>query len=291
MASALPSDQPARTFVTGIDDFATRISDWLRRNERLYLVLCTISSLITFGGYSHAKQPWYDETLQLTVARQNHIHDIWTAVKNGIIAEPPFLSVVQHFLLRSFGDSMFVMRIPNVIGFTLGCLCLAALAWRYVPPIFAASVYFVPYTTMMRWRAEDARPYGLMFGCAALALLCWDRIGGPGPRRLAWSLAFVVSLAALFSTHFYSILVLLPLGLGELSRWILNRKVAWLTVACVAVGLLPFLAWLPILLSVSREYMGGYTYHVDFQNFFIFYDSIATGLPFGAFRYFSGWMA
>jgi hypothetical protein len=167
---------------------------------------------------------------------------------------------VQHYLIRAFGESMFLMRLPAVVGFTVGCLALACLARRYMPALFAASVFFLPYATMIRWRAMDARPYGLMFGFTALVLLCWDRMGQEGRYRNFWRISFVLSLAALNSTHFYSIMVLLPLGLGEIARWLQKRRIDWATIACAALGTVPFVFWLPILVSVSREYMSGFHY-------------------------------
>jgi hypothetical protein len=194
------------------------------------------------------------------------------------------LSLAQHYLMRVFGDGMFAMRLPAIAGFTVGCLSLACLAWRYVPAIFAAGVFFMPYATGMRWRAMDARSYGMMFGWTALTLLCWDRMGREGARRNAWRAAFALSLAALMSTHFYSILVLLPLGLGEITRWIQKRRIEWATVLCAAAGCIPYVFWLPILVSASREYMAGLYYRVNFEHFYTFYDSVILSLPFvGAF--------
>jgi hypothetical protein len=264
------------------DSAAEAVQGWLRTHSRLYLGLCVALCFITFAGYSHVKAPWVDEILQLNVARQNSIHDIWNALKNGVVAEPPVPSTIQHYLIRTFGESMFWMRLPAIFGFTLGCLSLACLAWRYVPAVFAASVFFMPYTTTIRWRAMDARPYGLMFGCTAFALLCWDRIDSEEGNQIVWRGAFVLSLAALLSTHFYAILVLLPLGLGELTRWAQKRRIEWANVACIAVASLTYFIWLPILISVSREYLAGFFYRVDFKNLISFYASIAEGLPLAA---------
>jgi hypothetical protein len=267
-----------------LDRTAERVDTWLENHNRLYLALCAALCFITFSGYSHVKAPWVDEILQLTVARQDGFHGIWSAEMHGIIAEPPFLSLMQHYLMRVFGDGMFPMRLPAIAGFTLGCLSLACLARRYVPAIFAASVFFMPYATTIRWRAMDARSYGMMFGWTALTLLCWDRMDREGARRNAWRVAFALSLAALMSTHFYSILVLLPLGLGEITRWIQKRRVEWATVVCVAAGCIPYIIWLPILVSASREYMAGLYSRVAFESLYTFYDSAVSTLPFvGAF--------
>jgi len=261
-----------------LETTAKRVDAWLAAHSQLYLTVCAALCFITFSGYSHAKAAWIDEMLQLTISRQD-LRGIWNAEMHGIIAEPPFLSVLQHFLIRTFADNMFLMRLPAIAGFTLGCVALACLLRRYVPAIFAASAFFMPYATGLRWRAMDARSYGMMFGWTALVLLAWDRMGREEGRRNLWRVVFTLSLAALVSTHFYSILVLLPLALGEITRWIQKRRIEWATVLCGVVGCIPYLIWLPILLSASREYLGGLYSRVAFENLYTFFNTAVNCMP------------
>lgn len=263
-----------------LESLAGRVDAWLARHQRPYLVLCAALCLVTFAGYSHAKAVWMDEVLQLIIARLDGFRAIYNLMLDtGIQVDPPPLHYLQHLLIGAFGEGMFLMRLPAILGFCLMCVVLTCLAWRYVPPAFAAAVFFFPYATVLRSRSMDARPYGLMFGFSALALLCWDRMEDAGPRRWAWRAGFVLSLAATFSTHFYSILMLLPLAAGEVARWCLRRRITWTAVIGVALALVPYAIWLPILLAASRRFLRGYFYRAAFANLYEFYSFAVASFP------------
>ncbi len=255
------------------------MEQWLLQNKRLYLAACVVVCFFTFNGYSHVKVPWVDEVLQLTVARQNSFGEIWSANAHGIIADPPVTGLLQHHLIRTFGERMWVMRMPALVSFPIGCLALTCLAWRYMTPLYAATVFFVPYATMIRWRAMDARSYAPMFACAALALYCLDQIGRPGTRRNSWRAGLVASLVALYATHFYSILILLPIGLVLLARWWRHRAIDWITILCVAAGTSTYLIWLPILMSVARVHLSGIMYRASFGVFGEFWRGVILYPP------------
>ena len=87
--------------------------------------------------------------------------------------------------------------------------------------------------------ASEARGYGLVLGFATLALLCWSRAAADERRKVFIPL-LACSVAAAVASHYYAILILVPLGAGELTRTWIKRKVdipMWLA---LSAGLLPF---------------------------------------------------
>src|SRR6185436_3668249 len=66
--------------------------------------------------------------------------------------------------------------------------------------------------------AVEARPYGLFVGLGAAALALWQRAGQTGKGRSAALGALTVVLLAGPWIHYYALLVVVPLGLGELAR-------------------------------------------------------------------------
>ncbi len=257
---------------------AARLDAWLGAHRRSYLIFATGLCALTFSGYSYAKFPWVDELLMMTIARLGGVKDIWAALMDGIQIDPPVLHSTVHFLFRLFGDHVFLARLPAIAGFTLMCVSLACLVWRHAPPLYAAATFFLPYATVLRVWSMDARPYGLMMGFSALTLLCWDGMED-SRRRTAWRIGFTLSLAAALSTHFYSILLLLPLGMGELAKWVFRKRPDWRTLVCIALALLPYMLWSPILLSGARRFMKHYFYKAAFNNFYDFFSFAIASLP------------
>jgi len=257
---------------------ASRLDGWLGAHRRLYLGLAAALSLATFSGYAHNMFPRIDEVLELIIVRQSGVKAIWAALMDSIQVDPPVLDSALHFLFRIFGEHVFLARLPSVAGFTLVCVSLTCLVWRHAPPVYAAAVFFLPFSTILRSWGMDMRPYSLMMGLSALTLLCWDGMEGPR-HRTAWRIGFTLSLAATFSTHFYSILLLFALGCGELVKWIERRRPDWRALLSMGVALIPYLLWTPILFAGSRLYLKHYFYPAAFQTLDKFYGWAIAGLP------------
>jgi len=261
-----------------IERTAALLNSWLETHWRLYVSVAAILCLLTFSGYSRPKTPWVDEVLQLTIERLPTAGAIWDALKDGVQIDPPMLHVGVHYLFRAFGESIYLARLPSILGFCLMCVAVACLVARYAPPIYAAAAFFLPYATVLRSRGMDARPYGLMFGLSALVLWCWDGIER-SPRKTWWRIAFTVSLALTFSTHFYSILILLPLAMGEAAKTYFRKRLDWASLACIAAAMIPYFLWLPILISGAKVYASHYYYPAAFANLYDFYGSTIFSLP------------
>jgi hypothetical protein len=269
------------TSVTVWERVADTVDSGLKRHRNLYLLVCGVICILTFCGYSHAKLPWIDEVLQMMIARMDNISDIRDALLAGIQVDPPVVHTLQHFTYKFIGDDPLLYRLPSILGFATMCVVLTVLLWRYAPPVFAAAVFFLPYATTLRSRAMDARPYGLMFGFSALTLLCWDNINR-SPNSTRWRVAFTISLAITLLTHFYSVYIFLPLALGELAKWVIRKRVDWRLILSCGIATIPYLCFVPILVTVGKRYMKGYFYRVAFPNFHDFYSYLMMTLPFAA---------
>ncbi len=262
-----------------LEHAAASIEGVLLYKPVLLLSLCIVLCCATFIGYSHAKFPWEDEVLEITVARLSSGGEVWNAARSGLIQmDPPILHVAIHYLFRVFGESVLLARLPAILGFSLLCAAVACLVWKHSSPLYGAAAFFLPYSTVLRGRAMDARPYGLMFGFSALTILCWDRAASD-ERKTVWRIALFLSLAATFSTHFYSILILLPLAFGELVKWRWTRRLDWASLGCIAAACGVYAVWLPTLRAAAARYMKTHHYQVSFQNFADFYSNTIASLP------------
>jgi hypothetical protein len=278
MIPATPT--PSNGISPGIPDrVAIAVNRWLGAHRAVFLTASSLFCLAVFAGYSHVRFIVADECLEVTIIRMPDLHTIWDALVSGMQLDPPVLDSGMHFLFRWFGDSLFLARVPSIVCFCMVCLCLAGIVWRYAPPVYAAAAFFIPFATNLRGTASLARPYAPLLGFSALALFCWDSIEAHPKRRGLWRAAFALSLAMALSSHFYGILLLLPLGLGELGKWIARKRLDWVTLACAAPALIAFGLWSPILRSGARLYMQHYAYKADFNTLYSFFGDMLISLP------------
>src|SRR5260370_22645706 len=85
------------------EEIAGIADTWLTGHWKILLSLAAVLCVLTFAGYSHAKQIWIDETLQMLIAGQPTVQQTWDQLKDGYIqVDPPILHVLQHFLLSCF---------------------------------------------------------------------------------------------------------------------------------------------------------------------------------------------
>ncbi len=256
------------------------IDAWLAANRNLYLAIACFLCLLANIGYAHFRVITADECLQLIIVRQATIHAIWDSLIAGVQVDPPVLDIAMHYLFRIFGDHLLLARLPSVFSFCLMCLCLSLIVWRYAGAIYGASAFLLPFATSLRSWASLTRPESSRLGFSALALLCWDRLQSPDDRHIwRWRIAFVLSLAMAFSTHFFSITILFPLALGELAKWKIRKRIDWPTILCISVGFIPWVAWSPILWAATHTFMSHSLALPAFKTLYDFYGDILFSLP------------
>jgi hypothetical protein len=195
---------------------------------------------------------WYDELFTVYLARLPGAAAIWGAL-GDTDPHPPLNYLATHAAMSLFGEGPVVVRLPALLGFWLASVCLYAFVARHCPPTFACVAMLFPQMTEATYYAYEARPYGLVLGLGGVALLCWQAVEGSRRRRCLVGLT--LSLAAALASHYYACLLFIPIGLGELARTILRRRVDWAVWAVLALALAP-LACLWPLIQQARAYFG-----------------------------------
>ncbi len=120
----------------------------------------------------------------------------------------------------------------------------------------SALILFV--STAFRF-AFEARSYALYLGFAGLSLLNWQIVTETTGANRGLALAgLVLSLAAGISTHWFFILIVAPLCLGEVARTLLTTKrldlAVWLA---FGLGFVPLLFYGPLLKN-ARDFSGNF---------------------------------
>jgi hypothetical protein len=249
------------------------IEDTLEEHPWTWMALFLGALAMTSVGVALRRPLWVDEVFAYYLARQPSMGDAIRAIGDGCDNLPPANVLLLRGLRAILGDSVLVMRIPEIAGFCLMGACLFAFLRRRLPALYAAIATLIACNAALPF-ATEARPYACVLGCAALALVCWQAAAEGRGRHLAL-LGLTLSLALGIMLHYYTICLLGPLLVGEFFRWLDSRKVDWRVIGALAIAplvLIPHMA----LIRASKMTMhywgqtGGTslmdTYHVFFER-------------------------
>ncbi|MGH9852980.1 MAG: glycosyltransferase family 39 protein, partial [Blastocatellia bacterium] len=192
------------------------------------------------------KPLWNDELYTLYIARLPGLSDVWAALSTGAEQLPPFFYVITRASLALFGPNDQAIRLPEVIGFWVMGLCLFRFVSKRAPAVYGFLAMLFPLVTEAYYYASEARPYGLVLGFSALALLCWQSATERDSRLLSLA-GLAVSLAAAVSCHYYAVFVFAPLAFAEAVRFLSRRRPDWAVWAAFGLGVTPLLAFLPLI--------------------------------------------
>jgi len=227
--------------------------------------------LLAFGSLAARAQLWNDELYTWYFAQLPTMGDVWDELSTGVEQIPPFYYVLTRASLAVFGDGQLALRIPSLLGFLLACGCLFAVVARRTNAWYGLVAALVPLATGAAPYAWEARPYALVVGFAAAALLCHQlRTDDVRPRLAVVGLA--LALAGATAVHYYGALVVLPILLAEAVRVSMRRHVDRAVVAALFAPIVPLAISVP-LLREARRYAGAFWTEFDLGSapeFFVF---------------------
>ena len=192
----------------------------------LVLVLFSAAFFENAVAAAHRKPLWHDEIFTILFARLPSVATMWRAARDGLDFMPPLNAVLTHALRGAVGEGPIVTRIPPMIGVWIACLALFAIVRRRSNLALAACAAMLPLWTAAFRYGVEARGYGLMIGLFGLSEFAWSE-AARGSRRLAYLPLLAVSLAGGAWSHYYAILNVAPLALGEVVRDLRRRAPDW----------------------------------------------------------------
>lgn len=186
---------------------------------------------------------WLDEAQAVAIARLP-VGRLLDALRQD--GAPPLYYLLLHGWMRLFGTGTGAVRLLSVglglLALPLGWRCGLYVGGRRVAAslvvLLAASPFAIRYST-------EVRMYSLvlLLVLSGLALVL-DPVRPVDSRRLA---AIAAVVAALLLTHYWAFFLIGAAAIGLGCRLLLDRhdRTAALLLGAVAVGVLPFLPWLP----------------------------------------------
>jgi hypothetical protein len=179
---------------------------------------------------------WHDELYTLLASRLDAAR-LWQAHQDGLDYGPP-LNTLATRLVHLFADpGPIASRLPPMLGVLSAAIVVFFIVRRRANASSALSAtLLVCFTGALRY-AYEARGYGLTIGAFALALLAWTE-AAQGRARTVWLPVMAVSVAGAVWSHYYAGLVLVPIGVGELVRAAVRRRIDLPMYVALAASLL-----------------------------------------------------
>ncbi|WP_109486970.1 glycosyltransferase family 39 protein [Occallatibacter savannae] len=227
MGSAVLNDECSYQTSTESPPRGAGVVAWLDANPVRAFAALTVLYFVVFLMQSAQKLMWLDEFITFHLARLNSFHDLWHALSAGADPNPPLTYLLVHWCRNIFGEHEWAYRLPAALGCWVGLTSLFAFLKRRICGSWAIFGCLVWMSMAAFDYSFESRSYGIFYGLAMLAFLCWtvsiDLSRNAGVRSLAL-IGMVVSLAAGISTNYFAVLAFLPPALGELVRTIVRAR-------------------------------------------------------------------
>jgi hypothetical protein len=194
------------------------------------------------------KPLWNDELFTLHVANQPLFGGLWDALESGIEQTPPGFYLLSRASMEIVGSGPVAMRVPAMLAVAAAMLCVYLFVARRLGRIAGVIAPLVLLTTQAYRYSYEARAYALVLAFVAGALLCWQSYTmDKRPRAALVGLA--LTGAAAVSCHYYALLALIPIALGEAVRTLREGHVDRRVWAALAATPVPLLVFLPLMAS------------------------------------------
>lgn len=208
-----------------------------------------LSFLVLFLACSIAKdirlKLWLDELLTLHMAQQGGPGEIVRATIDGSDGAPPLYAMIVASIMSVVKHQALAVRLPATLAYCGMVLCLLAFCRRRLSAVYSFVASLVACDACLMY-ATEGRGYGIVLGCAAGALLCWQ-MATEGRRRVVAVTLLAFCLALMTALHYYAIFFLVPLLLAEMVRWRRSLKFDPAILAAMLPALLVLAVHYPLI--------------------------------------------
>jgi|SRR5579884_299491 len=239
---------------------AQRLEGVIARRQIWLLALWTVALFGVGISASRARPFWFDEIFTWEIARPGAAAGVMEQLRQQIDQHPPVFFWITRLGFAFTGNEHVAARLPAMFGVWLMGVCLFRFVQRRGGALLGAFAIGVVLNTIVVRYLVEARPYGLVLGFSALALLSWQ--AAAMPHRGFWPLAGItLGIAGAISSSYYGAMVAAPLICAELVRAALRRRgnlpavdfPVWIAVVLGGSAAAP---WMPLVLGSVRGFAG-----------------------------------
>jgi hypothetical protein len=227
-----------------------------------FLLLSVLIDLL----WSHYQLLWTDEFYTLETASVSSIAQlVHLQLATPISIDTVAYNSAAHAAIGIFGASAFAIRLPAMCGYLLMQVCLFYFVRRITTERAATFALAFPALIGCAMYSIQARSYGFLLGLAALAMVSWQAATRRESKRTIALVVLSFSVAIAINTHYYGVLLLIPLCGAELFRTFERRRVDVPVYLSIAAGMAGIIILVPFARSVSQfrdhYFLKGVDYH------------------------------
>ncbi|HYL34753.1 MAG TPA: hypothetical protein VEV17_02440 [Bryobacteraceae bacterium] len=246
------SKQITRATLHVLDRFAAAVE-----SHKILAVLCYgVLFLLICSVVAATKPMWFDELATYYPARLPTVGALLDFFWRGLDVHTATTSLVLRVTMRAFGDGPVTDRMPFAMGYLVLCMSIFIFVVRRCPAIYAAAAMILPMLTASFYFATEIRCYGLLLGFTGIALVSWQAAAEGSKRKLAVATLFL-SLAGTICCHYYALFLWVPLGLAELTRWWLRKRLDWPVCLALVLSALVILLFIAPIQAARGAYVSG----------------------------------
>ncbi len=230
---------------------------------------------------SIGKPLWLDELLTWATVWPAGPLEIWRFESTlPVSIGPPLYYIAVHYVIKLFGDTDISMRLVSMASM-LVCLWFVYLFGRRSGDRAAGLLAMCILVASGAFRyGYEARTYAMVLAAASGALWFWQNLARDIARRLSLA-GLAICLAIADSCHYYSVLICIPVLIGELSRALRRRAVDWPVLGAIAAGnsvMIAFVSLLPGTKAYQMHSWRGISKLDISETYRMLFDSTLAGL-------------
>jgi 4-amino-4-deoxy-L-arabinose transferase-like glycosyltransferase len=228
----------------------SRLSAFIGRHDRIVLALLLVVYFVLACRSAWYKVFYLDELFTVYTSRAASSAELWNNIRDIPEPNPPVSYLLVNWSTALLGENHLSVRLPSILAFAVLVVCVYWFAARHCGVACAwFSIFFLLANNVTAY-AYEARPYALVLAFGALGMVCWQH--ATERRNTLALVALAASLALALSSHYYAVLLFVPLAAGEMAHSLVRRKIDWSVWAAGALPLMVLVAYLPLVREVKK---------------------------------------
>ncbi|MDE1154541.1 MAG: glycosyltransferase family 39 protein [Acidobacteriaceae bacterium] len=214
----------------------------------LLLLLTAVLALI----WSHHKLLWVDELLVLETDSVPTLLDVLRIQRlYPISLDPMAYHALSHGMIRVMGPTVLAIRLPSLLGYLLMQAMLFVFVRRIAGERAGLIALLLPALTGTLYYAVEARPYGMLLGIFGVTIASYQAATRDSDRGRSLCI-LAISLALAPNTHYFGVLLFVPVWLAEAVRTLERKRLDWPVIAALCFGVLGIVGTLPFQKGLNR---------------------------------------